>query len=143
MEQQPQNVYNNCNIFEAGSINVHAGGIVNIGQPLSSSAPSEEGGLEGATGGQVVPPALRTPAAQALLRKAQAAGWLDDELKPKCSQTMMALLASEIAEILLLTPKWKPFEEMWDVKDISKIYYKAMEQKLSIRRIDEIRKVLK
>lgn len=56
---------------------------------------------------------------------------------------MMALLASEIAEILLLTPKWKPFEEMWDVKDISKIYYKAMEQKLSIRRIDEIRKVLK
>lgn len=44
MEQQPQNVYNNCNIFEAGSINVHAGGIVNIGQPLSSSAPSEEGG---------------------------------------------------------------------------------------------------
>lgn len=125
MEQQPQNVYNNCNIFEAGSINVHAGGIVNIGQPLSSSAPSEEGGLEGATGGQVIPPALRTPAAQELLRKAQAAGLLDERFQPIGNKTKAAIIADEIATKLGLEPRWKPFEELWGVTNLRQCCYNA------------------
>lgn len=91
----------------------------------------------------VVPAALSTPNAQSLLKKAQAAGWLDEGLKPKCSRTMIALVAAEIAEKLMLNPKWKPFEELWCLDDISKIYSKAMEQKVSMTRMDEIRKALK
>lgn len=90
-----------------------------------------------------LPAALSTPNAQSLLKKAQAAGWLDEGLKPKCSRTMIALVAAEIAEKLMLNPKWKPFEELWCLDDISKIYSKAMEQKVSMTRMDEIRKALK
>lgn len=90
-----------------------------------------------------IPAALASPAAQALLHKAQAANLLDAELRPTGSNTMAALVASEIAERLKLYPKWRPFEELWGVQNLSKTYSAAMDQSQTNRRIDEIRKALK
>lgn len=121
----PQYVYNNCQIFNIERIDHfhQAEGI--------KSSPSH------------LPEPLRTPAAQELLHKAQAAGLLDEELQPTCTNTMAALIASEISDRLKLFPKWKPFEELWQMKKLCNSYSKAMEQKGTIERLDTIRNTLK
>lgn len=129
MEQQPQKVYNNCRIFESGSINIEH--IEHFHQ------------AEGVKPASQLPAALSSPKAQALLQKAQEANWLDDNFRPTCSKTMAAILASEIAEKLKLYPKWKPFEELWEEENLSRIYSKAMDQTGTNARIDDIRKALK
>lgn len=126
MEQQPTKVYNINRYFESGSINIE-----NI---------YFQG--EGAKQKTQLPDALKTPEAQELLKKVQAAGWLDEEFRPVVNKTMTALIASRIGRKLDLTPMWKPFEEFWGVENLSKIYSAGMERKGSNKRIDEIDKAL-
>ena len=68
----------------------------------------------------------------------QQAGIVDEHYQPiRLSRTMKACLANEImmrlsseTEILLgLTEKWKPFEILWQTKDMKSDYYKATIQK--------------
>jgi uncharacterized protein (DUF2164 family) len=68
----------------------------------------------------------------------QQAGIVDEHYQPiRLSRTMKACLANEIimrlsseTEIMLgLTEKWKPFEILWQTKDMKSDYYKATIQK--------------
>lgn len=110
---------------------------------LSAIAATDEAQIVAHSEARPFPPALDTPKARSLLAKAQAAGWLDDTLKPRCSKTMAALIASEMGRILHLDPRWPPFEELWQMKRLSRTYSDATYQVRTNQRIDDIRNALR
>ena len=61
-----------------------------------------------------LPPELSTPKAMELWRKAQQAGYVEDNFQPLISRTLSALMADYMAYMLGLKDKWKPFEILWD-----------------------------
>lgn len=122
-----------CTYIERQEINVNDGGRVLFGKPVEEAAALEH----------CTPDSLNTPAAQALLRKAQEAGWLDDDLQPTCGKEMAALLASRIARILALQPMWTPFEQLWNVPRLSKHNSNAMGRVDANERIEQIDRALK
>ena len=86
----------------------------------------------------VLPQKLSSEKAMQIWRKLQEAGITDEYYQPiRLSRTMKACLANEIimrlsseTEIMLgLTEKWKPFELLWQTKDMKSDYYKATIQK--------------
>ena len=64
-----------------------------------------------------VPSPLRTEDAMHLWQVARAHGWVDDDLQPLVSQNKAAILASVIADVLRLSPRWRYFEELWGNHD--------------------------
>ena len=70
----------------------------------------EKGDIDTST----LPASLCTEQAMALWRKAQAAGWIDDNYQPLLSRTQAALLADAMAERLGIKEKWKVFEGLWN-----------------------------
>ena len=44
-------------------------------------------------------------------------GWVDDNLQPLISMNRAAILASVMADVLGLSPRWKAFEELWGNHD--------------------------
>lgn len=91
-----------------------------------------------------VPPGpLRTPAAQELLRKAQAAGLLDERLQPVGNKAKAAIIADEMGVRLGLEPRWKPFEELWGVRNLRQACYNAMATERAGTTRIEIRNLLK
>lgn len=89
----------------------------------------------------VLPLKLSSEKAMRIWRILQQAGIVDEHYQPiKLSRTMKACLANEIimrlsseTEIMLgLTEKWKPFEILWQTKDMKSDYYKATIQKNTV-----------
>ena len=94
---------------------------------------------------RVVPEALRTPEASALLNKAVAAGWLDDRWQPMVSSTKAALLAMRLAEILKIENQWQVFGELWKRNSgtLRSKYNTGMEQNQTRAILGQMNKVLK
>lgn len=90
-----------------------------------------------------LPAALRSEKAQALLKKAQAAGWLDASYKFIGEKTKAAVLADEIATQLCLKPRWKPFEEAWGFTNLRQSLYNTNGTREGGETRDEVRKMLK
>ena len=86
-----------------------------------------------------LPEALATDKAMVLWKKAQKAGWVDDNFQPLISRTQAALLADAMAEQLGIREKWKVFETLWNRKNMYRDYYEALNQKKSLEFQDEIK----
>ena len=85
------------------------------------------------------PDALNTKKAKVLWKKAQDAGWVDENYQPKLSRTQAALLAFEMAKRLSVREKWKLFGAFWHQNKMYKYYYQAMNQKQTLDFLDEIK----
>ena len=89
-----------------------------------------------------LPAALCTEQAMALWRKAQAAGWIDDNYQPLLSRTQAALLANYMADKLGINDKWKIFEAFWNRKYMSSDYNLALNQQQSLDFQEELKKIM-
>ena len=89
-----------------------------------------------------LPDALSTEEAMALWKKAQEAGYVDENYQPLISRTMSALLADAMAERLGIPEKWKVFEVLWNRKYMYRDYYQALGQQKTLIFQDELKKVL-
>ena len=87
----------------------------------------------------LLPDALNTEEAKLLLKKVQDAGYLDANYQPIVSRTQAAVLAYEIAKKLGIRNKWKPFEYLWNRKNIRSDYNKALSQQQFSDFIDELK----
>ena len=54
---------------------------------------------------------------------------LDANRKPRLSENKAAVLADVMADCLNLSPRWKPFEELWEIEDLCNKRSKALNQK--------------
>jgi hypothetical protein len=90
-----------------------------------------------------LPDFLATDEAMALWRKAQAAGWIDDNYQPLLSRTQAALLAHYMAKKLEIKDKWKTFEVLWNRRNMYRDYYKALNLQQSLAFQDEIKKIFR
>ena len=136
------------NIYEKGSLHVdHVDNQNFYGDtcPKTKTLPDppcvgrEKGNIDAPT----LPPLLRTEQAMALWRKAQAAGWIDDNYQPLLSRTQAALLADAMAVRLGIKEKWKVFEGLWNRKNMYRDYYKALNLQQSLAFQDEIKKLFR
>ena len=89
-----------------------------------------------------LPPSLSTDEAMELWKKAQDAGYVDENYQPLISRTQAAILANTIARILGLKPKWKLFEILWNRRDMYHDYYQALNQKQSLAFQDKLKELL-
>ena len=89
-----------------------------------------------------LPPSLSTDEAMELWKKAQDAGYVDENYQPLISRTQAALLANTIVRILGLRPKWKLFEILWNRRDMYHDYYQALNQKQSLAFQDKLKELL-
>ena len=90
-----------------------------------------------------LPEVLRVDKAMVLWRKAQDAGYVDDNYQPLISRTQAALLADAMAERLGIKEKWKVFEGLWNRKNMYRDYYKALNLQQSLAFQDEIKKLFR
>jgi hypothetical protein len=102
-------------------------------------APSE--GHPAPDRGGELPDVLATDKAMALWRKAQTAGWIDDNYQPLISRTQAALLADAMAERLGIKEKWKVFEGLWNRKYMRSDYNLALTRKRSLDFQDELKQL--
>ncbi len=79
-----------------------------------------------------LPEPLATDEAMVLWRKAQQAGWVDDNFQPKISRTKAAMMAHVMATKLGIRNKWKVFETLWHRQNMYQDYYDAVNQQQSI-----------
>ncbi len=56
-------------------------------------------------------------------------GWVDSDFKPKLSENRAAILADVMADCLRLSPRWKPFEELWGIQNLCNKHSKSLNQK--------------
>ena len=89
-----------------------------------------------------LPEALATDKAMVLWKKAQKAGWVDDNFQPLISRTQAALLADAMAERLGIREKWKVFETLWNRTKMYKDYYEAVEQKQYLPFLNKLKQIL-
>ena len=93
-------------------------------------------------GRKELPEVLRSEAAMVLWKKAQDAGYVDDNFQPLISRTQAALLADAMAERLGIREKWKVFENLWGRKYMRSDYNLALTRKQSLDFQDELKRVL-
>ena len=86
-----------------------------------------------------LPPQLRTEASLILWKKAQTAGYVDENYQPLMSRTQAALLADAMAERLGIKEKWKVFETLWKRKYMRSDYNLALTQQQSLDFQDELK----
>ena len=92
-------------------------------------------------GASILPDVLATEEAMVLWRKAQAAGWIDDNYQPLLSRTQAALLADAMAERLGIKEKWKVFEVLWRRRNMYRDYYDAMNQDQTYMFLDKLKEL--
>jgi len=80
-----------------------------------------------------LPDELATDKAMVLWKKAQQAGYVDENYQPLISRTQAALLADEMAKRLGIKDKWKVFEELWNRRNMYRDYHDALEQHQSLQ----------
>ena len=89
-----------------------------------------------------LPKPLATEKAMTLWKKAQEAGYVDENYQPLISRTQSALLANAMAARLGIREKWKVFEVQWQRKNMYRDYYDALNQRKSLAFQDELKKLL-
>ena len=89
----------------------------------------------------ILPKVLATDEAMALWRKAQDAGYVDDNYQPLISRTQAALLADAMAVRLAIKEKWKVFESLWNRKYMRSDYNLALTRKGSLDFQDELKRL--
>ena len=99
-------------------------------------------GVDTFKGKRNLPEALSTEAAMVLWKKAQKAGWVDDNFQPLISRTQAALLADAMAEQLGIREKWKVFETLWNRTKMYKDYYQAVDQKQFLPFLNKLKQTL-
>ena len=87
-----------------------------------------------------LPDILATEKAMALWRKAQQAGYVDEQYQPLISRTQAALLADAMAERLGIKEKWKVFEGLWNRKYMRSDYNLALTRKRTLDFQDELKR---
>ena len=136
------------NVYSSGSLHVNHVDTQNFygdACPKTKTLPDppcvgrEKGDIDTST----LPASLCTEQAMALWRKAQAAGWIDDNYQPLLSRTQAALLADAMAVRLGIKEKWKVFEGLWNRKNMYRDYYKALNLQQSLAFQDEIKKLFR
>jgi len=100
----------------------------------STSAPQEDSP-------RTVPSELSTPEAKALWRKAQEAGFVDENYQPLISRTQSALLADAMAECLGIREKWKVFETIWHRNNMRSDYNQALSQRQTLAFQDRLKEL--
>ena len=85
------------------------------------------------------PPQLPEPLA--LWRKAQQAGWVDENFQPKISRTKAAMMAHVMATKLGIRNKWKVFETFWHRQNMYQDYYDAVNQQQSFEVEDSLKSI--
>ena len=98
-------------------------------------------GADGAEASKSLPDVLATDKAMVLWRKAQDAGYVDDNYQPLISRTQAALLADAIAVRLDIKEKWKVFESLWNRKYMRSDYNLALTRKGSLDFQDELKRL--
>ena len=93
-------------------------------------------------GREELPEVLRSEAAMALWKKAQDAGYVDENFQPLISRTQAALLADAMAMRLGIRNKWKVFETFWNRAKMYKDYYLAVDQKQFLPFQDKLKQIL-
>ena len=78
-----------------------------------------------------------------LWRKAQEAGYVDENFQPTISRTLSAILAFEMAVRLDITEKWKTFEGLWNRRNMYRDYYKALNMQQAFTFQDEIKRIFR
>ena len=89
-----------------------------------------------------LPPSLSTDEAMALWKKAQDAGYVDDNYQPLMSRTQSAVFAFEMANKLKIRNKWKIFEELWNRHNMRSDYNNALSQRKIYIFLDDLKKNL-
>ena len=90
-----------------------------------------------------LPNELATDKAMVLWKKAQEAGYVDENFQPQISRTQAALLADTMAERLGIKEKWKMFEGLWNRNNMYNDYYRSMNQQQSLKFQDELKQLFK
>ena len=90
-----------------------------------------------------LPNELATDKAMVLWKKAQEAGYVDDNYQPLISRTQAALLADTMADRLSIKEKWKMFEGLWNRNNMYNDYYRSMNQQQSLKFQDELKQLFK
>ena len=88
-----------------------------------------------------LPPSLSTDKAMVLWKKAQDAGYVDENYQPLISRTQAAILANAIAVQLNIKQRWKVFEKFWNRKNMRNDYYTALYQQQYSDFMDELKKL--
>ena len=88
-----------------------------------------------------LPEVLATDKAMILWKKAQKAGYVDENYQPLISRTQAALLADAMAKRLGIKEKWKVFETLWKRKNMYRDYYEAMNQGQSLKFQDTLKEL--
>ena len=88
-----------------------------------------------------LPEVLRVDKAMVLWRKAQDAGYVDDNYQPLISRTQAALLADAIAVRLDIKEKWKVFEGLWNRKYMRSDYNLALTRMKSFNFLDKLKEL--
>jgi hypothetical protein len=88
-----------------------------------------------------LPDELATAKAMVLWKKAQQAGYVDENYQPLLSRTQAALLADAMAERLGIKEKWKVFEALWNRKYMRSDYNLALTQQQSYDFQDELKQL--
>ena len=77
-----------------------------------------------------------------LWQVAREHGWVDDDLQPRVSMNKAAILASVMADVLGLSPRWRCFEELWGVTDLPNSLCKAQNSKYYVDTLKEMENAL-
>ena len=129
------------NVYSSGSLHVDHVDTQNFYGDACPKPQKEKEKEKGKEDTPTLPAALCTEQAMALWRKAQAAGWIDDNYQPLLSRTQAALLADAMAVRLGIKEKWKVFEGLWNRKYMRSDYNLALTRKGSLDFQDELKRL--
>jgi len=137
-------VYFNINHFNTpGSQLVNSIQTQNIASPPNPGLVREGNNKGREKTPERLPAALRSEAAMALWRKAQEAGYVDENFQPTISRTLSAILANEMAVRLDIPEKWKTFEGAWNRRNMYRDYYKALDMQQALAFQDDIKRIFR
>ena len=90
-----------------------------------------------------LPEVLSTDKAMVLWKKAQEAGYVDENFQPLISRTQAALLADAMAKRLGIKEKWKVFEGLWNRRNMYRDYHDAHDQRQSLKFQDKLKELFR
>ena len=130
-------------VYVQGSyVDIHDNQVVNLSIDKAGTVQVQGDVRPGECETPIIPPLLDTPRARELWQQAMAQGWVDEQLRPQLSRSDAALLAARIAEMLGIEG-WKPFEQLWNRKNMRQDYCKAMGKKEASGFLDALKKKLR
>ena len=90
-----------------------------------------------------LPEVLSTDKAMVLWKKAQEAGYVDENFQPLISRTQAALSADAMAKRLGIKEKWKVFEGLWNRRNMYRDYHDAHDQRQSLKFQDKLKELFR